>query len=365
MRRLLLIGSLAIVGGEYLRRQRNTKRIIRDVNYQGQLLAAATRVTQNIRSLLDVGQIAEVTIKEVVQAFNVEQCVLRIEGKDGMPELLKYYPEDDEWNAESPLAEDFDACRAALADGTLDHYVRQGHASDKVISSNSQTANPLIGACVEYHNRFVGTLMVRSNDPARVWKEFEVQALLAIAHQVWEAVSHARLFAGKEQEALRDHLTGCFNRRGFEEKLERALSIAVNSGQPLSVIMIDIDHFKEINDTYGHPAGDQAICAIAKILCEELGDEDIVARLGGDEFVLVLPQHEVERAIALAERIRAHVEQTEMAEINGHVTTSIGVATFPAHTSSSDQLVGAADKALYAAKEKGRNRICLASEASK
>src|SRR5205085_151256 len=146
-----------------------------------------------------------------------------------------------------------------------------------------ETTRPVLGAPIAYAGQFIGTLIVRSDDPARIWSESEVQALLAIAHQMWEAVTNARRFSEKEQQSLTDALTGCLNRRGFDLQLESDLRLAGETGQPLSLVMVDIDHFKRVNDTYGHAAGDQVLRALAAVLREEIDSGAKAARFGGEE----------------------------------------------------------------------------------
>jgi diguanylate cyclase (GGDEF)-like protein len=161
-----------------------------------------------------------------------------------------------------------------------------------------------------------------------------------------------------EQQALTDGLTGCYNRRSFEMQLESHLHLATRIRQPVSLIMLDLDNFKHINDQAGHEAGDVALCMLADTLRAELRAVDTAARFGGDEFVIILPQAHTEGAILVAERLRARVEQMEVPGF-GKVTSSFGVATFPNHASSRDTLVVAADRALYNSKNAGRNRVSV------
>ena len=121
--------------------------------------------------------------------------------------------------------------------------------------------------------------------------------------------------------------------------------------------MLDIDHFKRVNDTHGHDAGDEALRYLADLLRAELRAVDTAARYGGEEFALILPQAGPEGAKLVAERLRAKHEQTEIPGI-GHITASFGLAAFPQHAGTSAQLVKIADRALYKAKHAGRNRIC-------
>jgi diguanylate cyclase (GGDEF)-like protein len=353
-RELLLIGALGTVVVGELWQHRKLKRVPKLIEYYSRLSLAAARVAQNIRSLLDVHQILEVTMGEVVSAFGADQCVISIEGNGVDQALERRYPGE----VDPTVTSDFNVCHTAIRGGTLKYYVRQGRVRERDDISPPETTKPVMGAPIAYAGQFLGTLVVRSDDPARIWSESEVQALLAIAHQVWEAVSQARLFAEKERQSLTDTLTGCLNRRGFDLQLESDLQVATETNQPLSLVIVDIDHFKRVNDTYGHAAGDQALRALTTALREEINGRATVSRFGGEEFALILPQREIEEASALAERVRARVAYMNVPEVDDTITASFGVAAFPLHGSSRDSLIESADSALYQAKNTGRNRVC-------
>jgi diguanylate cyclase (GGDEF)-like protein len=159
-------------------------------------------------------------------------------------------------------------------------------------------------------------------------------------------------------EAMTDPLTGLLNRRHFIELSTREETRSRRHGLAFSVLMLDIDHFKRINDTYGHPVGDQAIKALARLCGQGLRPHDILARYGGEEFVLTLPQTEQEGAQVVAERIRQMVEQHELTTEQGAIrfTVSIGVSTYR-KGKNFEQVVERADQALYRAKQDGRNRV--------
>jgi diguanylate cyclase (GGDEF)-like protein len=183
--------------------------------------------------------------------------------------------------------------------------------------------------------------------------------LHTVADQLVVAVNQAHLFAQMQQQALTDGLTGCYNRRSFELQLERDLHLATRLRQPLSLIMLDFDNFKHINDQAGHETGDLALCMLADNLRAELRAVDTAARYGGDEFVIILPQADAEGALLVAERLRKRMQEMQVPGF-GQVTSSFGVATFPIHASSRDTLVVAADRALYSSKNAGRNRVTVA-----
>jgi len=162
-------------------------------------------------------------------------------------------------------------------------------------------------------------------------------------------------------EALADCLTGLANRRGFDLALAQCLAEAEQEGKVPSILITDIDHFKMVNDTYGHLFGDKVICAIAQILKQNIKGKDTAARYGGEEFVILLPDTPLQGALALAEFIRATIAGSRIKRVPDNVvvsniTVSLGVASYRKNESVSD-FVGRADQALYESKRLGRNRV--------
>jgi diguanylate cyclase (GGDEF)-like protein len=166
-----------------------------------------------------------------------------------------------------------------------------------------------------------------------------------------------------EQMAFRDQLTGLRNFRFFSNRLPEELQRAKRYRHQLSLIMVDIDHFKKFNDTHGHQAGNVALNHLAGILSHTVRETDIVARYGGEEFALILPETTKRLAHEMAARVRASVEASRvvLGENHHRITISLGVATFPRDCSTSEALTDCADKALYASKQAGRNRVSLYS----
>lgn len=161
--------------------------------------------------------------------------------------------------------------------------------------------------------------------------------------------------------AIRDPLTGVFNRRYFAEALDRESARAVRENSPFSLIVLDIDHFKRINDTYGHKCGDTILISLAEFLQENTRRSDIVCRFGGEEFVILMPDAGLEDARSRAELFRKEFEAIFhfCEEQRVPATFSAGVAAFPIHADSGDALLGVADQALYKSKEAGRNRVSV------
>ncbi|UCD35696.1 MAG: diguanylate cyclase [Nitrospiraceae bacterium] len=163
--------------------------------------------------------------------------------------------------------------------------------------------------------------------------------------------------------ATHDGLTGLYNHREFYLRVKEEIERSRRYGHVFSVLIIDIDYFKEINDTYGHQAGDRAIQDIAALLLREARPADKVARYGGDEFGVILPETPHDRALHVGERMRKSIEEYRIMPYQGEdisMTASIGVASYPQNGSAETVIVGAADQALYAAKNGGRNRVCSA-----
>ncbi len=169
-----------------------------------------------------------------------------------------------------------------------------------------------------------------------------------------------------QEMAIQDGLTGLYNHRFFQESLAKNVSLANRSGLSCSLVFMDIDHFKNFNDTHGHPAGDEVLKHSAKLIANDLRVSDLAARYGGEEFVLLLPGTDKTGALILAEKVRQKFESHPFpggeSQPLGKVTVSIGVATFPDDATETEELLAVADQALYKAKEQGRNRVCAAGQ---
>ena len=163
------------------------------------------------------------------------------------------------------------------------------------------------------------------------------------------------------ESALRDGLTKIYNKRYFAERLESELKFAVRHRADLALLLVDIDHFKQVNDTHGHLVGDAVLAAVAQALAKSIRNEDVVARYGGEEFALLLRATPASHVRSMAERLRRTIESLAIdtgEPVPVHVTASIGVACYPeVGARAPDDLIEAADKALYRAKHAGRNRV--------
>ncbi len=169
-----------------------------------------------------------------------------------------------------------------------------------------------------------------------------------------------------ESLVYNDPLTGVYNRLLLNTRLREELARSTRYAWPLAMLMVDIDHFKKINDSHGHLAGDEMLLACTRIFSEHIREEDCLARFGGEEFVILAPNMTAENALLLAERIRSAIENEDFVSSQDsgviRMTISVGIAVYPDHAQTENELLGVADRALYRAKTEGRNRVVLFSE---
>ena len=187
----------------------------------------------------------------------------------------------------------------------------------------------------------------------------ELNFLGLFAKQIELAITIADLFQAVKEQAITDGMTGLYNRRYFEEYIKKEAVRAMRQNQKFTVIGLDLDHLKQINDTYGHNYGDIAIKTIAEVLKSNARSIDIAARMGGEEFNLILPGVDIEGGCIAAERIRKAIESVELEKI-GHITASLGVATYPDQSDDLEELLELTDQAMYESKRNGRNRVTIA-----
>jgi diguanylate cyclase (GGDEF)-like protein len=207
----------------------------------------------------------------------------------------------------------------------------------------------------------LGCIALNSDQP-NAFDAQDLQFFSVIGYQIAATLKHFQRLSSIKNIAIYDTLTGLYNRRYFEERLGLDTQKSFYGGTPLSLVMADIDHFKKVNDTFGHTEGDRVLFEIANLLKASVRKKDTVARYGGEEFILILPEAGLGEASMIAERIRKLVESTPFEITNARInlTVSMGISNFPSNRAKSkEELVKMADEALYDAKRGGRNKVCI------
>jgi diguanylate cyclase (GGDEF)-like protein len=239
----------------------------------------------------------------------------------------------------------------------------------------------MLDAAIRREGKVAGVVCLEHVGPPRTWSPAEIEFAGALADQAALALATLERRRLEEERtrfrselvqtramALQDALTGLANRRALEVMLAEEVARAARHGRPLSIMMADVDHFKAINDTYGHRAGDQVLREVARLVADKLRSIDKAARYGGEELFVMLPETPVAEALSVAERVRSAIEahsfvvdpEDDEPPILLRLTASLGVAGMPENAHGLERLVEVADRALYDAKHRGRNRVVVA-----
>lgn len=217
---------------------------------------------------------------------------------------------------------------------------------------------------ITYEQKLQGLLVGYKCEAKANWSRINETFMKSVVDQVAVGVVNARLYATVQRQATTDGLTGLFNHRTGQEKLADQMKQAERYQRRISVIMLDVDHFKSINDTHGHPAGDTVLKNVAKLIRNSCRDVDIPVRYGGEEFLLVLPEVTQDGATVVAERIRVALksEPIKHEDVEINITGSFGVASFPDDADSQQAMLDLADKAMYLSKRLGRDQVHAAAD---
>ncbi len=238
---------------------------------------------------------------------------------------------------------------------TTESDLRKATSMRFFAESASRMRIPLIS-----YGQTLGVLALDS-DQRDAFRDGDMQSLESVADICATAIQNAHYVERVKQLAYLDGLTGIFNRRFFEMRILEEVERARRYGTGMAVIMADIDQFKRLNDEFGHVLGDEVLRQVSSLFNQQLRKIDVVCRYGGEEFGILLTQASAQHALSIAEKLRKMVEDWQFPGVPRTVTISAGAAAFPEHGTTRDELVRAADQALYLAKHSGRNKVCLAT----
>ena len=357
---------------------------------QNELEMAINRISSAISSSLELESVLQSAVEEVGRALMARRSALVLwqEGTS-KPEGMSVYERSDDTlqsssepkdrNSDQPfietatdsvtsyvvplsldsasaLAADEEAEQPSLAQDQLESQALRTKELARFMPEDSLEIPGPLEVPITYRNSVIGVLVVEDDTPNRRWEDEEVLMVRTVSDQLAVAISHARLFRHVQTQAMTDALTGLYNHRYLQERLDREIKLADRNNDQISLILLDLDHLKRINDSHGHRSGDAALQHTAQVMRSNVREVDICARYGGEEFVIILPQCGREDAIDVAERIREAIASKAVANV-GQVTASIGVATYPSAAKSKEELIEMSDRAMYLAKAAGRNRV--------
>ena len=320
-------------------------------------LAAINAIAQQTTAVLDLKELLSKVCSLIQQAFNIchvsvllkeeEDLVLRAHHGILTPKI----PEG------GHLPPDVGLWGRALAGGKtiIQSDVRDDlHEFQFYVESASRMCIPLVA-----FGQTLGVLLLDSSRGS-AFNTGDTQPLESVADICANAIQNAHYVEKVKQLAYLDGLTGIFNRRFFELRIAEEIERARRFGSGMAVIMVDLDHFKRLNDEFGHLLGDEVLRQVSSIFHQQLRKIDVVCRYGGEEFAILLSQTDPQHALGVAEKLRRLVESWQFPGVPRPLTISAGAATYPDHGTTRDELVKAADAGLYAAKQAGRNRALLA-----
>lgn len=359
-------------GLERQRLQIENKNLLKRLKYENEKLETILQVEEGASTILNLNELAQFVIDKIGQVIACKRASLMVveENEYLVIKAAKGLSNEIIKNTRIKIGEGISGSVAQTGTPLLVENIEThpvfAKNSDPKYATKSFLSIPLI-----YQNKAIGVIntidkISSSNGSSSIFDQSDLRFLTTIANYVAIAIENAKLFEEKSYLAITDHLTKLYNPRYFHEHLEAEMKRVRRYPRPLSLIMIDIDHFKNYNDACGHLMGDAVLRGVAASLKRHIRETDIAARYGGEEFCIVLPDTEVDGAVALAEKIREVVEKKpfELGQVQpgGRLSISCGVAGFEKSMKGKDDLIKRADDALYAAKHAGRNRVCVYRE---
>ncbi|MEI6449801.1 MAG: diguanylate cyclase [Actinomycetes bacterium] len=381
--------AVALGNARLHRRQEERNRWLGTLVEAGRVVASTLEADELLASVARLAAESVLARAAFIYEYDAERDVIVTRASYGAEDVGRDDPIGNVFSvADAPddrrALEDGEVFVETLSDAGLDGFVRH-----EMIAWGEKT---LVNVPFRFQGRALGMLVLIETEAERTYTPAELEYLRAFGEQAAIALNNARLYATIEAQATTDDLTGLANHRAFYDRLGQELARGRRYGSPVSLLMLDIDDFKALNDTYGHPAGDEVLRLLGGVLAEQLRhDVDLPARYGGEEFAVILPntptspgphsdgesgdepsarpdggapaQGHGEGAVALAERLRAVIAACELRVGEGgepaRLTVSIGIATWPAMAENMDDLVARADAALYVAKRAGKDRVAV------
>jgi diguanylate cyclase (GGDEF)-like protein len=320
-------------------------------------------ISNTVRSSVNIQKVLETAVQQIGSTFDVSRCFI-LRSVDTTDQLTVFeFTQPDIASIQNLFFSDSGLQFANQVLTRFNPHEIDAENVDKLgydaeFLRTMQIQSGLIVPLV-MRERILGAMFLQHCSETKEWSIDDVSLIGSLADNLSVAIENAELHREREMQAVTDGLTGVANRRSFTETFTREFERAKRYAEPLSLVIIDLDFLKKINDTYGHQIGDEAIKSIGKMLKQSSRSVDLPARYGGEEFCLLLPNTDIEMAEQSAERLRRLINDVDI-QGPGKISASLGVATYPQHADDPDALFQRADEALYVAKQSGRNRVCVA-----
>jgi len=349
------IGELAQTFNEMRVNLKNTKA---DLDYRILQLSTLYEVGKAISSILDFHHLQNLILEIVVKVMKAEKgSLMLLDDAEKMLTIGVAFGLSEDVTKETKVGMGEPVAGWVLETGQplFVEDVESDHAFIAIKKSNIARGT-MMSVPLKAKEKLLGVINVSRSIP-RSFAQKDFELLKNLANQAAIAIENARLY----RFAVTDEMTKVYNHRYFQHRLDEELQRADRYDSLVSLILLDVDHFKRFNDTYGHPEGDRVLKTVSKLIEKSVREVDIVARYGGEEFTVICPEKDAEGTMTPANRIRTTIENFDF-RINGErvqITVSLGVASYPAQARSKAELVAFADTALYYSKQSGRNRATV------
>lgn len=326
-----------------------------------QLRRSIQRVGETLRSTHDMKQLLESVLNTAADAVRADSAI-----------FWAFTPTREELYPSISRGIDMDSLvRVTVGEGAVGLVAERATpvvvpaptAAGPRFSRNEPRFPVAVAVPLYSHDKIRGVLALYRTDPRKHFADQELEMVTFLAEQGGTAIENVLLHEEAQRLSITDGLTGIWNRRYFQMQFRQVLATAARFERTFSVLMLDLDHFKKVNDTYGHRRGDEMLVEFAQRVTTMVREVDTFARYGGEEFACILTETDINGAMTTAEKIREAVRRDPLGEADGeplHLTVSIGIAAYPEHGDSFVSLIEAADRALYRAKQTGRDQVCIA-----
>jgi len=353
-------GAFAIRSAQLYEEQKhvleNQESLNTELDDRVQQLEGLLQLVQSLGSSLNLENTLNIVINQIKSLITFQSCI--IFSYDSVSGVIK------PCRLISPYADFVQGLSFTQDNGVINWVIKEKRALLLEDTQKSRLENliaeerSVIIAPLIVENQVTGAIYAGSPEP-RAYNSEQISLLRTMAYTVAMAIRNAELYEKTAALAITDGLTGLYTHRYFQERLGQAIEWCRQFNRQLALVLIDADHFKQYNDTLGHPEGDQILKEISQLLKNHVRESDIVSRYGGDEFAIILRETDKRKALEIAENIRRAFE-TKFSARPVKITASIGVAAFPEDGKDKSSLISATDEGLYEAKDRGRNKVAAA-----